>query len=117
MDLDLARSPERTRAALDGNDLAYWTAMMGSSAAGENAERRDVALVCCGAPMALFRIAHLKPPITDPTASLAHAEAYFGRMGFDHVIDSERYARADPSSVRPESYDPVRGHSRSERFA
>ena len=82
---DLAR--ERTRTALDANYLAYFGAMMGNSAFGEYAERRDVALVCCGAPLAQYNIAHLKAPFANPSAALEYAEDFFGRRQFPFSVE------------------------------
>ena len=87
MDIAFDLAHERTRAALDANYLAYSAAMMGSSEHGEYGERKDVALVCCGAPLAQYNIAHLKAPFANPTAALEYAEDFFGRKQFPFSVE------------------------------
>jgi GNAT superfamily N-acetyltransferase len=111
MPIDFALAPERARLTLDCNYLAYWCAMMGSSAGGEYGERRDVALVCCGAPLVLFNIAHLKPPISNAAAALAHAEAYFGQRNFPFSVEIRRRDAPDYFAAREvlaaSGYEPI----------
>ena len=87
MDIAFDLAHERTRAALDANYLAYSGAMMGSSKHGEYCERQDVALICCGAALAQFNVAHLKPPFSNPGAALEYAEDFFGRKRFPFSVE------------------------------
>jgi len=81
---------ERSLAALDANYLAAFGSMMGSSARGAYGEWREVALVSCGAPIAQFNTAHLRPPYADVDSALAHADAFFLRAGFPYHVELRR---------------------------
>ncbi len=102
---------ERTLCALDANYLESFGAIMGSSALGEFCDRRDVSLLCCGAPMAEFNWAHVKRPLGDVAAALDHAERYFEARKLPYRIE----LRAHPSPeterarqlIREAGFEPV----------
>ncbi len=96
--LDL--SDERTLRAFDANYLASFGAMMGSSALGEFRDRRDVSLLCCGAPIAEFNWAHLKQPLGDATAALDHAQRYFEARELPYRVELRHHRSPEYEGAR-----------------
>ncbi len=78
---------ERTLAALDTNYLACYGALMGSSARGESAERKDVVLVACGAPLARFNIAHARRPFAAPASLIESAARFFDERALPFTVE------------------------------
>jgi GNAT superfamily N-acetyltransferase len=91
---------ERTLRALDANYLDSFGAIMGCSARGEFCDRRDVALLCCGAPMVEFNWAHVRRPLGNVAAALEHAERYFAPRRLPYRIELRGHASPDTERAR-----------------
>jgi len=92
------RRPRPLRlSAFDYNYLDANRIFMAVSDRGEYLERRDVAIVCCGMPVAMLNWGFLKPPYDDLGGTAASVRSYFA----DRKLDFRLTFRGDQrDSVR-----------------
>jgi GNAT superfamily N-acetyltransferase len=100
MGAELDLMDERTLAALDANYIACNGVMMSHSPTGEFSERRESALLCCGAPIAEFNRVRLKAGARDPEAGLDRARRYFGERQFPYCVELMRSSMPDYQAAR-----------------